>query len=35
MGYPFEEGAAVNAALGVFGRTGKKQRPSQAASLRA
>src|SRR5215472_9381105 len=35
MGYRFEEGAAVNAALGVFARTGKKQRPSQAASLRA
>jgi serine---pyruvate transaminase len=35
MGYPFEEGAAVNAALGVFARTGKKQRPSQAAALRA
>jgi aspartate aminotransferase-like enzyme len=35
MGYPFEDGAAVNAALDVFARTGKKQRPAQAASLRA
>jgi aspartate aminotransferase-like enzyme len=35
MGYPFEDGAAVNAALDVFARTGKKQLPSQAAALRA
>jgi hypothetical protein len=24
MGYPFEDGAAVNAALDVFGRTGQQ-----------
>jgi aspartate aminotransferase-like enzyme len=35
MGYPFEDGAAVNAALGVFARTGKKELPPRAASLRA
>jgi hypothetical protein len=35
MGYPFEDGAAVNAALDVFAGTGKKALPSQAASLRA
>ena len=34
MGYPFEDGAAVNAALDVFARTGKKELQSQAASLR-
>ena len=35
MGYPFKDGAAVNAALGVFARTGKKELQSEAASLRA
>ena len=35
MGYPFEDGAAVNAALDVFARTGKKELHSEAASLRA
>jgi hypothetical protein len=25
MGYPFEDGAAVNAALDVFARAGKKK----------
>jgi hypothetical protein len=35
MGYPFEDGAAVNAALDVFAGTGKEALPSQAASLRA
>ena len=35
MGYPFEDGAAVNAALDVFAGTGKKALPSRAASLRA
>ena len=32
MGYPFKDGAAVNAALGVFARTGKKELQSEAAS---
>ena len=35
MGYPFEDGAAVNAALDVFAGTGKTKLPPQAASLRA
>ena len=35
MGYPFEDGAAVDAALDVFAMTGKKQPQSEAASLRA
>jgi hypothetical protein len=35
MGYPLEDGAAVNAARDVFAGTGKKELPSQAASLRA
>jgi aspartate aminotransferase-like enzyme len=35
MGYPFEEGAAVSAALDVFAGTGKKALPPQVASLRA
>jgi Serine-pyruvate aminotransferase/archaeal aspartate aminotransferase len=35
MGYPFKDGAAVNAALGVFARTGKKELQSETASLRA
>jgi YcjX-like family, DUF463 len=34
MGYPFEDGAAVNAALDVFARAGKKKLRSEAASLR-
>src|SRR2546421_7006 len=34
MGYPFEDGAAVNAALDVFAGTGKKGLQSEAASLR-
>jgi aspartate aminotransferase-like enzyme len=34
MGYPFEDNAAVNAALDVFARTGKKKLRSEAASLR-
>jgi hypothetical protein len=33
--YPFKDGAAVNAALGVFARTGKKELQSETASLRA
>jgi hypothetical protein len=34
MGYPFEDGAAVNAARDVFARTGKNELRSEAASLR-
>ena len=34
MGYPFEEGAAVNAARDVFAKAGKKRLQSEAASLR-
>jgi aspartate aminotransferase-like enzyme len=33
MGYPFEDGSAVNAALDVFARIGKKELHSEAASL--
>src|SRR5258707_4449892 len=35
MGYPFQDRAAVNAALDGFAVTGKQALPSQAASLRA
>jgi aspartate aminotransferase-like enzyme len=34
MGYPFEDGAAVNAAREVFARTGKNELQSEAAALR-
>jgi aspartate aminotransferase-like enzyme len=35
MGYPFEDAAAMNAALDVFARTGKKEFQTEASSLRA
>jgi aspartate aminotransferase-like enzyme len=34
MGYPFEDGAAVNAARDVFARTGKNELQPEAAALR-